>query len=67
MGGQKLGGVRHPSPFGYFAGMLRDARGASRRTPQSPFGGQACALTKTVHPAQFAGQVTGGTGSWLRR
>jgi hypothetical protein len=23
------------------------------------------ALTKTVHPAQFAGQVTGGTGSWL--
>jgi len=45
----------HPSPSGYFAGTSRGCyvRDATRRTPQSPFGGQADALTKTVHPAQF--------------
>jgi hypothetical protein len=34
MGGQKVGGVRHPSPFGYFAGVLPPSLcsgGASRR------------------------------------
>jgi len=42
---------------GCFARDTLRVRCATRRTPQSPLGGQACALKKIVHPAQFAGQV----------
>jgi hypothetical protein len=60
------GSISRPTPAPPIEpGQAAPSGDASRRTPQSPFGGQACALTKTVHPAQLAGQVTGGTGSRL--